>query len=205
MTDQPPPFATLLGRARAGDADAVEVLLRSVETRLRACVAARLGPKLRERLRDSDILQNAYLELLRSLPTFAGKTEDDFASWVAGIVEHDIQRQHRWFTAAKRKAAERSSEANALARILLDPPPTPSAEAIRGEEHRLLEQALGNLSADHAAIIRLVLLEGRSHREAAQALDRSDTATRMLLTRARTALSLEIDRLRRESRDSRPA
>lgn len=188
-------FRELLERARSRDDHAIEDLLRRVEIRLRRYVEVRLGDQLRTRLRDSDVLQNAYVEMLRSIPTFVGDNEDQFVAWVTAIIENDIRRQGRWFGAQKRQAPERTSERNLLARTLLDNPTTPSANVSRREEHELLVDALQRLPEHYREILELVVLQGLSHDEAAQQMDRNPKASRMLLSRARAALSLEIEKL----------
>ena len=187
-------FAELLARARSGDPDALERILARTEARLRGYVDARLGPQLRASLRNSDVLQNSYLQMLDALPSFPGRSEDEFVAWVSQIIEHDIHRQHRWFGAKKRKQP-RTSERNALARILLEPPLTPSAELGGLERKALVHRALEGLEPDHAQVIRLALLEELPHKEVAERIGRSEGACRMLLMRARAALALELERL----------
>ena len=187
-------FANLLDLARAGDGHALEQVLDQTESRLRRYVDARLGSRLRAALRRSDVLQNAYVEMLDALPQFEGRTEDEFVAWVARIVEHDIKRQNRWFGAQKRRPPSRTSERNALAKILLDSQPTPSAEISGLEERAELQRALARLEPDHAQILQLSVFEELSHKDVAERMQRSEGACRMLLLRARTALALELER-----------
>ena len=192
-------FGTLLQAAKDGDEDALERILAMTEVRLRRAVDRRLGEKLRASLRRSDVLQNSYLAMLNALPTFEGDSVDDFVAWVARMIENDIRRQHRWFTANKRKAPTRTSQKNLLAGILLEMPPTPSAEVSRNEERIKVREALARLEPDHAQIIELAVFEELPHREIAERLGRTEGACRMLLLRARTALALELDRLSSDS------
>ncbi|MBL9076130.1 MAG: sigma-70 family RNA polymerase sigma factor [Planctomycetes bacterium] len=194
-------FGHALDRARAGDGAALDEVLAATEARLRRVVDRRLGARLRTSLRRSDILQNAYLAMLDALPRFEGRTPDAFVAWVSQIIEHDIQRQHRWFGARKRRAPSRTSQRNALARILHDTPPTPSAEVAQDERQTLVRAALQKLEPDHARIIELAVFEGLSHREIADRLQRSEGASRMLLQRARAALALELERLTGDGED----
>jgi RNA polymerase sigma-70 factor (ECF subfamily) len=186
-------FAQWLVRARAGDAAAFERVLARTASRLRGFVDARLGRRLRASLRHSDVLQNTYLQMVDALPSFDGKDEDQFVAWAAKIIEHDIHRQHRWFGAKKRRPPS-TSERNALARILTDPPPTPSAEFCAAERSASVRRALGRLEPDHSEVIQLALIEGLPHKDVAARLGRSEGACRMLLLRARAALALELER-----------
>lgn len=189
-----PDFATDLAGARTGDPGAIERILQRTESRLRAYVDSRLGQGLRASLRNSDVLQNSYLQMLDALPKFPGASEDEFVAWVTQIIEFDIKRQHRWFAAKKRKQP-RTSERNALARILLEPPLTPSAELGGIERQALVHRAVQNLEPLHAQVIRLALLEELPHKEVAERMGRSEGACRMLLMRARAALALELEKL----------
>lgn len=193
MTDTD--FEELLVRARQSEDNAIEALLRHVEARLRRYVESRLGPHLRSKLRDSDVLQNAYIELLRSLPSFEGRTESAFVAWVTAIIENDIRRQRRWFGAQKRAAPESTTSRNALARALLEDPATPSTTVSNIEEKALLARAMERLPEHYREILQLVVLEGLSHEDAALRMERNPKASRMLLLRARSALALEIERL----------
>lgn len=189
-------FQRLLANAQGGDDTSLEQILLAVEQRLRRYAQVRIGAKLRAAIRDSDILQNAYVEIVKSLPEFAGD-EEDFVAWVTAIIENDIRRQNRYFGAAKRQQPP-TSQRNALARVLLSPPRTPSAELSSVEEQARLTTALGNLPEDYARVIDLAVFHEKSHREIAAEMGRTESATRMLLSRARTALSLELERLERE-------
>ena len=187
-------FATLLAAARAKDPLAIEQVLLLTESRLRNFIEARLGPELRTRLRNSDVLQNSYLQMLDALPDFDGSTREDFVRWVTQIIENDIRRQARWFGAKKRRQP-RTSERNVLARILFDPPLTPSAELGGMERAALVQRALAQLEPDQAEVIRLALLQELPHGEVAHRMGRSEGACRMLLMRARAAFALAIEQL----------
>ena len=188
-------FGELLDAARAGDERALERVLSLTEPRLRSCVDRRLGRRLRASLRQSDVMQNAYLAMLDALPRFAGTTVDDFVAWFARIIENDIRRQNRWFNAGKRRPPSRTSQRNLLARILQPVVPSPSSEFSRVEEQAAVLAAMRNLEEDHARIIEWSVFEGLSHDEIAARLGRSEGACRMLLLRARAALALELERL----------
>lgn len=187
-------FRTCMTRVRQGDQAALDAILLLSEPRLRAYVDKRLGPKLKGKLRDSDVLQNAYLQILNALPQFEGDSIDAFVAWSVQIIEFDIQRQNRWFNAAKRTPPDRTSERNALARVLLDPPLTPSREMAAGEEVEQLRAAVEQLSPDHQEVLELAVFEELPHAEVARRMGRSETACRMLLFRARAALALELER-----------
>lgn len=196
---QDPVFERLVAQAKGGDLDSLDLLIRRTEHSLRSNIDRRLGTRLRASLRRSDVLQNAYLAMLEALPSFQGRTEEQFVAWVTGIIANDIRRQHRWFTAACRRPPSRTSERNALADILLNPTPTPSAEMAHRERDHGVRQALARLEPDHARVIELAMLQSLPHREVAARMGRSEGACRMLLLRARAALAVELEHLAAES------
>lgn len=197
MAPDPTPadFQALLDRAKAGDIDCLETIIRRTETRLRTSISQQLGVKLRASLRRSDVLQNAYLVMLEALPSFTGTSEAEFVAWVTRIIQHDILRQSRWFGAERRRAPTRTSERNALAQILFDRPPTPTAEVAGRERDQQVHDALARLEPDYARVIDLALLQQLPHREVAERMQRSEGACRMLLLRARAALAIELEKL----------
>lgn len=194
-----PPFRELLAQAKSGDGVAIDRLLARVHPHIRRLVESRVGERLLRRIRRSDVLQNTWLEVIRGLPRFDGDDEDDFSGWVATVLEHQIHHADRFFRAKKRTAPERSSEARSFARRFLKTPASPSSQAASSEELRVVSQSLAELPELYRRVIVAAVIEGRPHKEVARDLGRSESATRMLLCRARAALMLAI-----ESRESPP-
>ena len=62
----------LLSRARAGETDALGELCALYRNYLRMIVRTGLGPRLRERLELSDVVQEALVEVVRQFPQFTG-------------------------------------------------------------------------------------------------------------------------------------
>ena len=61
----------------------------------------------------------------------------------------------------------------------------------------LLGRAMEKIPSDYRDVILLQTVEGLSRNEIAELLEKSEGSVRMLLSRARTALALEIERLAR--------
>lgn len=198
----PPPdsesFATLLTDARKGDRAALDQLLRELESRFRTDVERRVGNALRGRTRISDILQDAYVEVVARIGQFEGSTEAEFFTWVTRIIENSARQQHRHLTAKKRKVPSRTTELNALAAAYLRTASSPMSELERAEEVALVHQALNEMRDDHRVVIEQVVFVGRDVAEVADDLGRTEQATRMLLSRARAALTIKLDQLRRD-------
>jgi len=188
-----------LALARGGDRRALDRLLETVHGRLRRLAEGRLGPGLRAKMRTSDVLQSTYLDVVKSVERFEGEDEEAFVGWVARIMENNIRDKGKYFQARKRRDPEGATLPLNEAEDVKTPGATPSVEVVRAEDLVLVSRALEGLGEDYRQVIILRLIEGRSHKEVGELLGRTEAATRMLLSRARAALALALDRLRNES------
>lgn len=195
--DRETEFQQELARARAGDREALDRVLRRIEESAAIRVSQTMGEGLGGCLRNSDVMQSAWLEVLRSLPEFRGGTEASFMAWVNAIIENSVKRLARFFRAQRRRPPAESAELRQIAERRERPPPTPSTVVTHWEDMALATAALNNLGYDYREVIRLTVIDSLPHKEVAQRMDRSESATRMLLSRARAALTLEVERLER--------
>src|SRR5262245_57347670 len=92
-----------LDAARRGDRDAILRLIQRHEGRLRRLVHERLGERLREKIATSDVLQSAYLDLLKDFRRFRGATTDEFVAWCSQLIENNIRDKVKFFDARKRR------------------------------------------------------------------------------------------------------
>jgi RNA polymerase sigma-70 factor, ECF subfamily len=177
-----------LDRARGGDRRALDRVIEHTQPRLRRITEQRLGQELRADVAPSDILQSTYLQIMRGIDRFSGDSEDAFVAWVGAIVENNIRQKKRFFGARKRKAPEG-----------LEPPPrrliqsSPSNAIRRIEDLLAVSRALERLPADYRQVILLKTCDGRSHEDIAAIMQRSVSAVKMLLSRARAALTLAVE------------
>jgi RNA polymerase sigma-70 factor, ECF subfamily len=178
----------LIARARTGDRDAFDRLLRRVAPRLDAAAGRLVRGELAARLRPSDLVQSAVMEIVRGFGRFRGADEAEFAAWALRVLKNEGLQRRRWFARAKR-AGEAPPPTTAG--------PTPSREAARREEHALLLRALEDLEPDQREALRLKLIDDLPHADVAARLGRSEGAARMLLARARRNLALRIEKLER--------
>ena len=192
------PFLAELQLARAGDRKALDGLLTRLEHRFHQDAERRVGEILRGRTRVSDVLQDAYVEVVRGIAAFTGHTENEFYVWVTTIIENAARRQHRHLTAKKRKPPSSTTELNALARAILRTASSPLSDLQRVEDVELVFRALAELRDDHRLIIEQVVSAGRPVGDVAKELGRTEQAARMLLSRARAALTIKLDQLHRE-------
>ena len=183
MPDQP-----LADRVKAGDATALAAYLQERRPALRAFVERRLGSTLRGKLEPDDVLQELAVKSLHEL---ARKPEiTDPFSWLCHLAEQCIVDGHRRFAADKRDAGRevpgnvRVGEASQdLVALLAASLTTPSQAVVRDERQRRLQEALVSLPDEQREALRLRYGEGLSSKEVAGRLNKSDVATRVLLSR----------------------
>lgn len=174
-----------LRRAKAGDREALGRLLDRHEPELRR----RLEPKVRvlsRKLGVSDVIQSSFLQVIRHFSSFRGESETEFAAWLWRVLENRLKYRQRFYGAEKREGD-----------VPRPPPPnlpSPSSGLSRGEDLRILAESLDALPEDQREVLLLKVADGLSHDAIAERLSRSPGATRMLLSRARAALALEIER-----------
>ena len=82
--------ATLLARARAGDAAAWSELLEAYRPPLTLLAQVQIGPGLRGKADAADVVQETFLEAHRDLPDFRGTTEAEFAAWLRQILTRNL-------------------------------------------------------------------------------------------------------------------
>ncbi|MFO1076307.1 MAG: sigma-70 family RNA polymerase sigma factor [Planctomycetota bacterium] len=191
MTAEEPEIRNDIASARRGDQEALQRILVAVQSRLRTAASHRLAGPLRAKMGTSDLVQSSYLTIVERISEFRGEDTATFVAWVTRIMENNLRDRLRYY-GRQRRAPEGSQDEtfDAVADM-----PTPSAGVMRAEEHAVFHKALASLPDEQRQIIQLRLIEGREYDEIAGMLGRSPGALRMLLSRARAALTLRVDRL----------
>lgn len=180
--DQASNWAELLASARAGDAEKLGLLLLQVGAYLRLCAAARLEPRLRCKLSESDLVQQSLIEAAAGFDCFRGDTEEEFRRWSARILYHNLADAKRRFLGAGRDV--RREESGSQLTTALAPHKGPSSLARRGELDLQLIQAVRRLPQSYRHVIELRHAEDLSWEEIGARCDVSAEAARKLWTRA---------------------
>src|SRR5437588_11121861 len=94
----------LMARARAGQAEALGELCALYRNYLRMVVRTGLGPKLRERVELSDVVQEALVEVVRQFPQFTGQNEAALVGWLRRLVGQKLADLGRYHSRAKRSS-----------------------------------------------------------------------------------------------------
>ena len=88
---------SLLLRAVDGDEAALNSLFSMHRERLKAMVRLRMSRRLQGRVDDSDVLQDAFVDLSRKLPEYLENREIPFFIWLrhlTGLKLNEIHRKH---------------------------------------------------------------------------------------------------------------
>jgi RNA polymerase sigma-70 factor (ECF subfamily) len=144
----------LLSKARAGESAALGELCALYRNYLRMVVRTGMGPRLRERVEMSDVVQEVLVEVVRQFPQFTGQNEAALVGWLRRLVGQKLADLGRYHSRAKR--------AGAATAVTLDAPIHDVGGHRAGEESgRLLDRlALSQTSPSQAASRReqIVLL-----------------------------------------------
>ncbi len=81
----------LIAKARAGEIEALGELCNLYRNYMRMVVRTGLGPKLRERVELSDVVQEALVEVIRQFPQFTGQNEAALVGWLRRLVGQKLQ------------------------------------------------------------------------------------------------------------------
>lgn len=166
----------LMAKARAGEAEALGELCALYRNYLRMVVRTGLGPRLRERVELSDVVQEALVEVVRQFPQFTGQSEAALVGWLRRLVGQKLADLGRYHSRAKRSAGGGDVPLDApfdggggggpgggrLLDMLALSQTSPSEAASRRELIVLLADALAGLPVPEAEVLWLYQAEGLS-------------------------------------------
>jgi RNA polymerase sigma-70 factor (ECF subfamily) len=167
----------LMAKARAGETEALGELCALYRNYLRMVVRTGLGPRLRERVELSDVVQEALVEVVRQFPQFTGQNEASLVGWLRRLVGQKLADLGRYHSRAKRSAgvtdlaldapyegsgSDQGQGAGRLLDMLALSQTSPSEAASRRELIVLLADALADLPEPEAEVIWLYHADGLS-------------------------------------------
>jgi RNA polymerase sigma-70 factor (ECF subfamily) len=181
----------LLQRARGGDEEARGELLQLYRPYLQLLARLKANRLMQAKLDDSDLVQDTCLSAHRDFAQFRGASEQEFTAWLREIMAHaaanwlrDHRRQRRDVRLERRMYDVLNQSSQMLERAITSTDPSPSQRAERRERAVLLANALNDMPADYREVLVLRELEGKSLREAAEAMGRTPNAVQKLWARA---------------------
>lgn len=183
--------ADLFEHAKAGDANALQVLVERYLPQLHAFVRLRLSPDLRARESTMDIVQSVCRGVLGQHGAFAFHGEARFRAWLFTTALNKLREKIRHHHYGKRDVGkEEGPHDDGLYRAATYL--SPSMDAIGKETAAALEASLDALSEEHREVITMARVAKLPHNVIAEVMGRSEEAVRQLLARALLKLSQEL-------------
>jgi RNA polymerase sigma-70 factor (ECF subfamily) len=167
-------------RAAAGDEEALRTLFTAHRDRLKRMVHLRLSRRLAGRVDDSDVLQEAFVEVARKLPEYAQDPKLPLFLWLRHLTALKLAEVHRRHLGTQLRDADREvtlhrgglplADSVSLAAQLLGTLTTPSQAAVKAETRLLVQEALNGMDPIDREVLALKHFEQLSTTEIAEVL-----------------------------------
>ena len=190
----------LVEKAVLGDNEALADLFSHYKSQLRRMIAFRMDQNLKGRVDPSDVLQEAFLDLVERLPAFKDKGMSFFV-WLRLVTHERLLRVHRQHLNTQKRDARREVgfqkgidvTSISLAAHLLGEFSSVEGKAIRAEKSARLHTILDKMQPDDREIIALRIFEGLSNMEIAEVLGLTKQTTSKRFLSAITKLKTELE------------
>ncbi|HEX3446666.1 MAG TPA: sigma-70 family RNA polymerase sigma factor [Isosphaeraceae bacterium] len=179
-TDELGEVSEVLRRAAAGDEEALRALFARYHDRLKRMVHLRLSRRLAGRVDDSDVLQEAFVEVARKLPLYVQEPKLPPFLWMRHLTALKLTEVHRRHLGTQLRDADREvtlhrgglplADSVSLAAQLLGTLTTPSQAAIKAETRMLVQEALNGMDPIDREVLALKHFEQLSTTEIAEVL-----------------------------------
>jgi RNA polymerase sigma-70 factor (ECF subfamily) len=180
MTDDSSETGELLRRLGDGDPHAVAELFARHRDQLRRMVRLRLDRRLQGRVDPSDVLQEAFLDVVKRAANYAANPSMPPYLWLRFLTGQKLMALHRQHLGAKMRDAGQEvslyrgalpqASSVSLAAQLLGRLTTPTQAAVRAEMQIRLQEALNSMDALDREVLTLRHFEELSNNETAQVL-----------------------------------
>lgn len=180
MAERDAESAELLQRAADGDQTALTEVLSVHRERLMRMVRLRLNPRLRGRVDESDVIQDALFDASRRLAEYVADPQLPLFLWLRQIVGRKLLDVHRRHLGAEKRDAALEISLNAgrdpaissasLAAHLIGRLTSPSQAAMRAELRLRVQDALNSLDPLDREVLALRHYEQLSNLEVANVL-----------------------------------
>ncbi|MCA9188210.1 MAG: RNA polymerase sigma factor [Pirellulaceae bacterium] len=208
MSSLPPPDhehdeRALVERAVAGDQVAIGELLYLASDDLTKFIASKMPTTIQNVVDPDDVLQDTFSAACRDIANFTWHSDHSFRAWLKAIAEHRIQDAARALNRKKRGGdfqrveTTRTSAADSMMNlldVLVTDQSTPLRRASRNDALRCMQIAIAELPEQYQEAIRLQFLEGKSHQEISEIMQRTPAAVHGLLKRAKHLLREKLGR-----------
>lgn len=156
---------------------------------LLAVILSKMGPGLRTKVEAEDIFQEVCTTALQSLDKVQITDAGPFG-WLCEIADRRIIDQQRKFAAGKRDSSKETGihgsddDDIGLVNLLVASITSPSSAFSRHQKEFKLIQAMKELPENQQQVLELRYSKGKSSKEIAVEIGKSDGATRVLITRS---------------------
>jgi RNA polymerase sigma-70 factor (ECF subfamily) len=180
---EPEAFAALVGRVRGG---------------LVTWIALRLGPQLRARVTEEDVLQETLLQAYRTIDAFQSGGAGSFRRWLLSVAENRIRDLSKFHGAQKRdsarevRKARNEGERTLLGQLTLQAT-SPGSAAQALEAKRKMAAAIESLPPELREVVVARALEERRFREVSELLQRPLTTVQAQYARGLRLLRDALD------------
>ena len=165
---------------------------------LRAFFRMRVGPSIRSRESDTDLVQSVCREVLQEMPQVGPLDSESFRRWLFATANRKLVDKQRFYGRAKRCAEAETpgvdvGDCKSYVDLL-----SPSTIAMSREASDRFERAFDELSEEQRIVVTNFKLLGMSHAQIGAAIGKGEGAVRMILHRALA----RIGRLLEDNADS---
>jgi RNA polymerase sigma-70 factor (ECF subfamily) len=181
-------------RARVGDAQALDEIFSRHRERLRRMVEIRLDRRLQARVDASDVIQEAYVEIVTRLEEYLREPRLPLFLWMRLVVGERLLKVHRHHLGTRMRdvglevslyrGALPAASSAALAAQLLGRHTSPTQAASRAERLLRLQEALNTLAPMDREVLAMRHFEELTLAETAQVLDITESAAAKRYVRA---------------------
>src|SRR5437588_5850113 len=186
--------ARLLERARAGDQAGLNEMSAQDRALLRRMVELRLDSRLQARIDASDVIQEAYVDVVGRLDEYLREPNYPLFLWLRLIVGERLLKLHRHHLGTQMRdaglevsiyrGALPAASSAALAAQLLGKHTSPTQAAVRAERMLRLQEALNTLEPIDREVLSLRHFEEMSLAETALSLEIEESAAAKRYIRA---------------------
>lgn len=187
-------------RAIKGDSIALKILLTGVHHQLKQRLGRKIPANLQSLIEPEDVLQEVHVEVFRRISQFKPQGEAAFERWVATIAITRLRNLIKKYRAIKRGGDKVAVDPNgklfessaALFDRLSGDVRSPSRNVARREAVLAMQVAMTGMPDHYRQAIQLVHLEGKSAKEAAERMDKTERAVHGLLRRGMSLLQQRL-------------
>lgn len=189
---------------RHGNSAATQELFERYRQRLRRLVELRLNRRLQGRIDPSDVVQDALLQAAKGLQDYVRQPRLPVYLWLRILTQQQLLEVHRHHLRTGKRDATREVAMDAgdpgassacLAAEIVAATPTPSEQAQKTEQQRLLEEAIDAMEPMDREILALRHFEQLSNSEVACLLEIGETAASQRFFRALKRLRQKMQEL----------